>query len=125
MPLNTIDPAMTTGLLKTDNKLSELASSPAVQEDAMDNMGLQYVVPIGSIIVWTRSVLPAGYISANGNAVSRTTYAALFSILGTTFGSGDGSTTFNLPNVTAGLTVSSGTLYYLIKYDNVSGLPPV
>ena len=116
---------MTTGLLKTANKLSELAASPAVQEDAMDNMGLQYVVPIGSIIVWTRNVLPAGYISANGNAVSRTTYAALFSILGTTFGSGDGSTTFNLPNVTAGLTVSSGTLYYLIKYDNVSGLPPV
>jgi len=116
---------MTTGLLKTANKLSELTSSPAVQEDAMDNMGLQYVVPIGSIIVWTRNVLPAGYLTADGSAVSRTTYAALFSILGTTFGSGDGSTTFNLPNVTAGLTVSSGTLYYLIKYDNVSGLPPV
>jgi phage-related tail fiber protein len=125
MPLNILDSAMTTGLLKTANKLSELTSSPAVQEDAMDNMGLQYVVPIGSIIVWTRNVLPAGYLTADGSAVSRTTYAALFSILGTTFGSGDGSTTFNLPNVTAGLTVSSGTLYYLIKYDNVSGLPPV
>lgn len=90
----------------------------------MDNIGIQYAVPIGSIIVWTRNVLPAGFILANGSAVSRITYSALFSILGTTFGSGNGTTTFNLPNVTAGLTVSSGTLYYLIKYDNVSGLPP-
>lgn len=119
-----IHPTYTNGLLKTENKLSEMATDPAVQEDAMDNMGFQFAVPIGSIIIWTRNFLPAGYISANGSAVSRTTYAALFNVLGTTFGAGNGTTTFNLPNVTAGLTVSSGTLYYLIKYDNISGLTP-
>lgn len=42
---------------------------------------------------------PAGWLKANGATVSRTTYAALFSKIGTTFGTGDGSTTFNLPDL--------------------------
>jgi phage-related tail fiber protein len=42
---------------------------------------------------------PTGWLKANGAAVSRTTYAALFSAIGTTFGVGDGSTTFNLPDL--------------------------
>lgn len=45
------------------------------------------------------SVVPQGYLLCDGSAVSRTTYADLFSVLGTTFGSGDGSTTFNIPNL--------------------------
>jgi microcystin-dependent protein len=45
------------------------------------------------------TVLPTGYLWCNGQAVSRTTYSALFAICGTTYGSGDGSTTFNLPNM--------------------------
>lgn len=43
--------------------------------------------------------IPAGYLECNGQAVSRTTYAALFAVIGTTFGVGDGSTTFNVPDI--------------------------
>jgi microcystin-dependent protein len=54
----------------------------------------------GTIQMWPTSSAPTGYLSCDGTAVSRTTYAALYAIVGTTFGSGDGSTTFNLPNYT-------------------------
>ena len=54
----------------------------------------------GSIIMWPTASAPTGYLLCNGTAVSRTTYATLFSLFGTTFGTGDGSTTFNLPNYT-------------------------
>jgi microcystin-dependent protein len=56
-------------------------------------------VPVGSVISWLGSgAVPAGYLEANGQAVSRTTYADLFSVVGTQYGAGDGSTTFTLPN---------------------------
>lgn len=48
--------------------------------------------------------IPAGYLLCDGTAVSRTTYANLYSVIGTNFGPGDGSTTFNLPNKTGGKT---------------------
>lgn len=60
--------------------------------------------PIGAIIIWPSNVLPSGsgtWAWCNGQAISRTTYAALYSGaagIGTTYGAGDGSTTFNLPN---------------------------
>ncbi|WP_227518345.1 tail fiber protein [Alkanindiges hydrocarboniclasticus] len=49
--------------------------------------------------MWPTSTVPAGYLECAGQAVSRTTYAALFAIIGTSFGSGDGSTTFNIPDM--------------------------
>lgn len=52
----------------------------------------------GSIKEWAPGVVPAGWRKADGAALSRTTYAALFARIGTTFGAGDGATTFNLPN---------------------------
>lgn len=55
--------------------------------------------PVGSIIAWTNSTPPANYLECNGAAVSRTAYANLFNVIGTTFGAGDGSTTFNLPDL--------------------------
>lgn len=55
--------------------------------------------PVGSIVAMATRVVPAGYLECNGNTVSRTTYADLFSKIGTTFGTGDGSTTFNLPDL--------------------------
>ena len=54
---------------------------------------------IGTIIPYTGSTIPNGYLLCDGSAVSRTTYSMLFSVIGTTYGSGDGSTTFNLPNL--------------------------
>lgn len=53
----------------------------------------------GSIAQWSGAA-PTGFLACNGSAVSRATYAALFAVLGTRFGVGDGSTTFNLPNAT-------------------------
>jgi phage-related tail fiber protein len=53
----------------------------------------------GAITFFATSSAPAGWLKANGALVSRTTYAALFSVIGTTFGVGDGSTTFALPDL--------------------------
>lgn len=53
----------------------------------------------GEVCFFARGTAPVGFIKANGAAVSRTNYAALFAAIGTTFGVGDGSTTFNLPDL--------------------------
>ena len=55
-------------------------------------------VVIGSVQMFAGLVAPNGYFNCDGSAVSRTTYAGLFNTIGTTYGIGDGSTTFNLPN---------------------------
>lgn len=55
--------------------------------------------PSGQIAFFAGSSAPAGWLKANGAAVSRTAYAALFAAIGTTYGAGDGSTTFNLPDL--------------------------
>ncbi len=57
-------------------------------------------VPTGGLVMWSTASAPSGYLLCDGSAVSRTTYASLFAVVGSTFGSGDGSTTFNLPNYT-------------------------
>ena len=56
-------------------------------------------VPIGGLVWHFGQTIPSGYLLANGQAVSRTLYAALFGVLGTKYGAGDGSTTFNLPDL--------------------------
>ncbi|WPU63776.1 phage tail protein [Peredibacter starrii] len=55
--------------------------------------------PAGQVATYAMSTCPSGWIKANGAAVSRTTYAGLFAAVGTTWGAGDGSTTFNLPDL--------------------------
>jgi phage-related tail fiber protein len=55
--------------------------------------------PSGAIQAFARNTPPEGWLKANGAAVSRTTYARLFAAIGTTFGTGDGSTTFNVPDL--------------------------
>lgn len=56
-------------------------------------------VPSGSVQPFAGSAAPTGWLLCDGSAVSRTTYADLFAVIGTSYGSGDGSTTFNLPNL--------------------------
>ncbi|WP_462370300.1 phage tail protein [Oxalobacter formigenes] len=74
-------------------------------------------VPVGAIGYFAMQTPPAGYLKADGSAVSRATYPDLFGAIGTTFGEGDGSTTFNLPdlidrfaqgNATPGLKIEAG-----------------
>jgi microcystin-dependent protein len=57
------------------------------------------VSPVGTVQAFAGSTIPSGWLLCNGQAVSRTTYAKLYSVIGTKYGSGDGSTTFNLPNL--------------------------
>ena len=59
----------------------------------------QAFISSGTVEFFAGSTAPAGWLKANGATVSRTTYAALFSAIGTTYGAGDGSTTFTLPDL--------------------------
>lgn len=59
----------------------------------------QAVNPVGTVLLYAGASAPTGYLVANGAAVSRTTYASLYGVLGVNFGSGDGTTTFNLPDL--------------------------
>ena len=56
-------------------------------------------VPSGSVFCMTVATVPSGYLECNGAAVSRTTYSVLFAVIGTAYGSGNGSSTFNLPDL--------------------------
>ena len=58
------------------------------------------LLPVGVVQAFAGSTTPTGWLLCDGSSVSRTTYAKLFAVIGTTYGSGDGSTTFNLPNLT-------------------------
>lgn len=55
-------------------------------------------VPAGTVAYFAANAVPAGWLKANGATVSRTAYAALFLAIGTTYGAGDGATTFKLPD---------------------------
>lgn len=66
-------------------------------------------VPIGAIMPYSSSSIPTNWLECNGQAISRTTYADLFAAIGTTFGPGDGSTTFNLPDLCGRIPIGYGT----------------
>jgi len=67
-------------------------------------------IPTATIVPWSDSSVPSGFLECDGSAVSRSTYADLFAIVGTTYGSGDGSTTFNVPDLQDNVAVGkSGT----------------
>ena len=86
-----------------------IAASPKAVKDAYDKAVA--AIPVGSVIAFAGnpSSAPSGYLLCNGAAVSRTTYAALFEAIGTAYGAGNGSTTFNLPNMADKFIQGSGT----------------
>jgi microcystin-dependent protein len=55
--------------------------------------------PIGSVMMFAGATAPTNYLFCRGQAISRSTYSGLFALVGTTYGAGDGTTTFNLPNL--------------------------
>ena len=69
----------------------------------------QPLLPIGVVQAFAGRTIPAGWLLCDGSAVSRTTYAKLFSVIGTTYGAGNGSTTFNLPNLVDKFVEGSAT----------------
>ena len=68
---------------------------------AFDGQNLTGVTSVstGTVLPWSDSSLPSGFLECNGSAVSRSTYSGLFAVIGTTYGSGNGSTTFNVPDL--------------------------
>jgi len=68
---------------------------------------------VGEIKMWGTASAPTGYLLCDGTAVSRTTYAALFAIIGTTFGTGDTTTTFNLPDYRGRMPIGVSGSYAL------------
>ena len=67
----------------------------------------------GMIEIFAGSTAPTGWLMCDGSAVSRTDYATLFSVIGTTYGTGDGSTTFNLPDMRGRFPLGSNSTYSL------------
>lgn len=89
-------------LLDTDGSIED-----SVLESIADRL-----TPIGSMQLWSSQSMPsAKWLLCNGQAVSRTTYASLFARIGTIYGSGDSSTTFNLPNFTDRVPIGAGGNY--------------
>ena len=67
-------------------------------------------IPTATVVPWTDSSVPTGFLECNGAAVSRSTYSALYAIIGTTYGAGDGVNTFNIPDLQDEVVVGkSGT----------------
>lgn len=67
-------------------------------------------IPIGALVMWSGLVAPAGgWLLCDGVAYLRSTYATLFSVIGTAYGAGDGSTTFNVPDLRGRIAVGLGT----------------
>jgi|TARA_A100000172_G_scaffold80729_1_gene71134 microcystin-dependent protein len=67
-------------------------------------------IPTGTVVPWTKSSVATGFLECDGSAVSRSTYAALFAVIGTTYGAGNGSSTFNVPDLQDEVVVGkSGT----------------
>lgn len=100
MPLNTVQAAMSTGLLKTENNLSEIRAYT------------DQLMGVGDIKLIAAAVAPKGWLACNGASVSTTTYAALFAQINYTYGGSGGS--FTLPNISAPI---ANTVYAIKASD--------
>jgi len=100
-----------TGTLSGFNGTSNVSGAMTLSAAAVRLVAL----PAGSIIQFAASSPPSGYLVCNGSAVSRVTYAALFAAVGTVWGVGDGSTTFNLPDLRG---------EFIRGWDNGRGIDP-
>lgn len=92
------DPVVGQMIFETDTKLNKFWDGTAWVTGTGSSAIL---TPVGSIVPYagTDVSTPAGWLFCGGQAVSRTTYSALFAVIGTTYGAGDGSTTFNVPDL--------------------------
>lgn len=93
-------------LLKSTIKASfpNVTGAVTATHTAINTASTNYV-PSGALTAYAGSSAPTGWLLADGSAVSRTTYATLFAAIGTTYGAGNGSSTFNLPNL-SGRTIA-------------------
>ena len=75
------------------------SSGDVLQTDGSGNLSFTPSVPAGSVMPYAGSTAPSGWLLSYGQAISRSTYATLFAAIGTTYGVGDGATTFNVPDL--------------------------
>lgn len=80
------------------------------------------IMPAGVIVPFAGTTVPAGYLLCDGSAVSRTTYADLFAAIGTTYGAGDGNTTFNLPAI--GVSNNASLLFTTANLNDIQSWAP-
>lgn len=83
--------------------------------------------PVGTIQAYASADTPTGWLTCDGSAVSRTTYAELFAVIGTSFGTGDGSTTFNIPDLRERFLEGARPTSSSLKVGNflAAGLPNI
>ena len=96
---------------------ADISASAAIAASKLSTAAQQALIPAGAVMPFAMNSAPSGWLAADGTAVSRSTYAALFAAISTTHGAGDGSTTFNLPDLRgifvrgSGSQTISGTTY--------------
>lgn len=114
LPVQEVNPDWnsSSGFSQILNKPSLAAVATSGDYDDLINKPTFDQVPSGVVVPFAGNSAPSGYLLCDGSAVSRSTYSALFSVIGTTYGVGDGSTTFNLPDTRQRFTLGksvSGT----------------
>ena len=118
--LNRIEDGITATTVKADAAATAtaLAAVKTTADAAATATALATAVPVGVVQMWAGAEAPAGWLLCQGQAVSRTTYAALYAVCGTAYGTGNGSSTFNLPDLRARMPLGlngSGTFNALGK----------
>ena len=95
--------------------LDGVTSDIQTQLDAKLNSAGAFTVATGMILPFSAVAgsIPTGYLNCDGAAVSRSTYSALFSLLSTTYGAGDGASTFNVPNLAGRFAIGKSGSYAL------------
>jgi len=78
----------------------------------------------GMILMYADETAPTGWLLCDGSAVSRTTYSDLFALISTAYGVGDGSTTFNVPNLKSSVPVGYGQRTRTMEFDGASAVDP-
>ncbi len=96
-------------------RLDGVTSDLQTQLDAKLNSAGAFTVATGMILPFSAAAgsIPTGYLNCDGAAVSRSTYSTLFALIATTYGSGNGSTTFNVPNLSGRLPIGKSGSYAL------------
>lgn len=89
----------------TDTFRSYAAKINSIETTGTATSKVGDTLPIGSMVPYGNVNSPTGWLVCDGSAISRTTYAELFKVIGTSYGEGDGSTTFNLPNKKGRLSI--------------------
>lgn len=91
---------------ETDEK-AHRSNNTALEQ--FGNVAFLGFIPVGGVCGYAGNAAPAGFLNCNGAAIKRLAYKALFSIIGTNYGVGDGSTTFNIPTYAQARAIFGGT----------------